>query len=285
MSARAMWPFLAPAALGATLLVVLPTLAVVGIAFTEYDAINSPRSAGFANFSELLDDPIFRTALGNSLLFIAVVVPLRLAMAVAVGLLVSVPRRGVGAARTATALPTFLPDVAVALMWVWVFNPLYGPLAGTLGALGLPGTEWLLTGWGARVAIAIMSLFLIGEALLVIAAARNEIPAVLYEVASIEGASRWGAFRAITLPMLAPVLIVLSARDVALSLQATFVPAMILYDGGPEYATTVLPLYAYQSAFEFLRFGYAAAITTVMLAVAGTAALAAGLALRRLRLA
>ena len=284
MTARWAYLFLAPAALGATVLVALPILAVIGIAFTDYDAINPPRAVGLENFSALVDDPIFGTALGNSLLFIAVVVPARLVVAVSVGLLVSVSRRGVGAARTATVLPTFLPEVAVALMWLWVFNPLYGPLAAALGALGAPGSEWLLTGWGARVAVAIMSLFLVGEAILVVAAARNEIPSTLYEVAAMEGASRAQAFRGITLPLLAPVLVVLTARDVALSLQATFIPTLILYDGGPEYATTVLPLLAYQSAFEFLRFGYAAAITVVMLAIAATAALAAGLALRRLSL-
>ena len=280
---RGTWTFAAPAAAAAAVLVALPLAAAVAISFTDYDALTAPRGVGLDNFAALWRDDVFRMALGNSALFIAIVVPLRLLVAVAVGLLVSAPRRGAGAARTATALPTFVPEVVVALLWLWVFNPLYGPLAGALAAAGLPSAEWLTSAWGARAAIAVMSAFLVGEAIIVVAAARNEIPAELYEAAAIEGGSRRHVFRHLTLPLLAPVLIVLAARDVALSLQATFVPALVLTGGGPEYATTFLPLWAYRNAFEFLHFGYAAAISVVMLAIAALAAGAAALALRRVR--
>ena len=273
---RTFWPFVAPAALAALALVVLPMLAAVAIAFTDYDALTPPEGVGFANFEALWNDPVFRQALGNSLLFVAIVVPLRLLVAVAVGLLVSAPRRGAGAARTATSLPTFIPDIAVALLWLWVFNPIYGPLAVVLPE------DWLTSAWGARAAIAVMSVFLVGEAIIVVAAVRNEIPAELYEAASVEGGSRRHVLRHLTLPLLAPVLVLLAARDVALSLQATFVPALVLTEGGPEYATTTLPLWAYRNAFEFLNFGYAAAMTVVMLAITGVAALAAAVTLRRM---
>src|SRR5688572_16931394 len=153
-----MWPLLAPAAATAALLVMLPMAVAAAIAFTDYDALTPPEGVGIDNFRTLVDDPIFRTALGNSLLFIAIVVPLRLLVAVAVGLLVSAPRRGAGAARTATALPTFVPEIAVALLWLWVFNPLYGPLATILPS------DWLTSAWGARAAIAVMSVLLVGEA-------------------------------------------------------------------------------------------------------------------------
>ena len=279
---RGLWPFVAPAAAAALALTVLPMLAAVAVAFTDYDALTAPELVGLDNFRRLWRDDVFRTALGNSLLFIAIVVPLRLLVALAVGLLVSAPRRGAGAARTTTSLPTFVPEIAVALLWLWVFNPLYGPLAGLLAALGLPSAEWLTSAWGARAAIAVMSVFLVGEAIIVVAAVRNEIPAELYEAAAVEGGSRRHVLRHLTLPLLAPVLVLLAARDVALSLQATFVPALVLTGGGPEYATTFLPLWAYRNAFEFLNFGYAAAMTVVMLAITTIAAGAAALTLRRL---
>jgi multiple sugar transport system permease protein len=279
---RGLWAFAAPAAGASAVLVVLPMLAAAAIAFTDYDALTTPEVVGLDNFRRLWRDGIFRTALGNSLLFVAVVVPLRLAVALGVGLLVSRPRRGGGAARTATSLPTFIPEIAIALLWLWMFNPLYGPLAALLSVLGLPGSEWLTSAWGARAAIAVMSLFLVGEAIIVVAAVRNEIPTELYEVAAVEGASPRHVMRHLTLPLLAPVLVLLAARDVALSLQATFVPALVLTGGGPEYATTTIPLWAYRNAFEFLNFGYAAAMTVVMLAITGIAAAAAALALRRL---
>lgn len=279
---RVNW-FLIPVVGGALLLVVVPAVLTLALGFTHYDALSAPRAAGLGNFQRMWADPIFRQALRNSLIFAAIAVPLRLGMALGVGLLLSQTRRGVGAARTAVALPSFVPDVAYALLWLWVFNPLYGPLAAVLRAVGLPGTEWLLGPWGARMSIVIMSLFQVAEAFIIVVAVRNEIPGDLYEIAGLEGASPWQTFRRVTLPLLAPTLVLLAARDVAFSLQSTFVPALVLYDGGPFYATTFLPLYVYQNAFEYLRFGYAGAMTAVMFVVTAGMVGIQLLALRRWR--
>jgi multiple sugar transport system permease protein len=275
--------FLVPVVVGALLLVVMPALLTLFLGFTHYDALGPPRAAGVENFRRMRSDPIFWQSLRNSLIFAAIAVPLRLAMALGVGLLMARPRGGVGAARTAVSLPTFVPDVAYALLWLWVFNPLYGPLGAALRAIGLPGTEWLLGPWGARMSIVIMSLFQVAEAFIVVVAVRSEIPDDLYEIAGLEGASGWQTFRRVTLPLLVPTLVLLAARDVAFSLQATFVPALVLYEGGPNYATTFLPLYVYQNAFEYLRFGYAGAMTMVMFVVTAGMVGIQLLALRRWR--
>jgi multiple sugar transport system permease protein len=131
--------------------------------------------------------------------------------------------------------------------------------------------------------IVIMTMFQVAEAFVVVLAVRNEIPGELYEIAGIEGASAWQTFRRLTLPLLAPTLVLLAARDVAFSLQATFVPALILTEGGPNYATMFLPLYTYQNAFEFLRFGYAGAMTLVMFLITAGMVAVQLLALRRWR--
>lgn len=259
--------FIAPVLLGAAALVVVPALLTLALAFTHYDGLSAPRAAGLENFRRMAGDGLFWTALRNSLIFAGIAVPARLAVALGVGLLVAPPRAGVGAVRTSVVAPTFIPDVAYALLWMWVFNPLYGPLAATLRAAGLPGTEWLLGPWGARTSVVIISLFQVAEAIVVVAATRNQIPRELYEAAAVEGASRWHTFRRLTLPMLTPILVLLAARDVVFGLQSTFVPALVLTEGGPNYATTFLPLYTYQNAFEFLRFGYAAAMTLGMFLV------------------
>jgi multiple sugar transport system permease protein len=277
--------FLAPVAVGAAVLVVVPAALTLAMAFTAYDALSAPEWVGLANFERMFDDPIFRQALGNSLWFIAIAVPLRLLVALAVGLLVSRPRRGVGAVRTAVTLPTFVPEIAWALLWVWALNPIYGPFAALLGALGLPGDEMLVSARGAQAAIVLMGLFQVAEAIVVVAAVRSEIPEEHYEAAALEGASPWFTFRRLTLPLLAPVLALLAARDVALSFQAGFVPALIVTDGGPIYATTFLPLHTYRTAFEFLRFGEAAAMTVVMFAITAATIGAMLLALRRWRVA
>ena len=121
-----------------------------------------------------------------------------------------------------------------------------------------------------------MSLFTIGEGLVVCIAVRSLIPTEYYEVAAIEGVGALGVFRRITLPMLAPILLLLAMRDAAFAFQATFVPALVVTDGGPPpFSTTYLPLYAYRNSFEYLRYGYGAAITLVMLVVTALVLVAA----------
>jgi len=275
--------FLAPVLLGTVLLVALPALATLGLAFTAYDGLSAPEWAGLANFERMLDDRVFRVALDNSLTFLAIAVPLRLLLALGAGLLAAAPRRGAGPLRTAAALPAFVPDVATALVWLWMLNPVFGPAAALLGGLGLPAEDWLLSPTGAQASIVLLSAFGIAEAVIVVAAVRSEMPAGLYESSALEGASAWFAFRRLTLPLLAPVLLLLAARDIAVSLQLSFVPALLITEGGPEYATTYLPLHAYQTAFEYLRFGEAAAISTVMLVLSGALTALALLAVRWVR--
>jgi multiple sugar transport system permease protein len=250
--------------LGAALLLVgLPALLTLGLAFTEYDALSAPRFVGFAQFTRLWRDPLFWTALNNSLLFAALTVPARLLLALVLALALA---RGARVARAAVFLPSVVPDIAYALLWLWLLNPLYGPLASVLRSTGL-GSGWLLTQWGARGSLMLLTLFQVGELFVVLLAARRELPVELYELAEMEGSSPFHTFRTVTLPLLWPTLGLLAARDVVLSLQTTFVPALIITQGGPRYATTFLPLYLYQNGFEYLRLGYASAMTWVMFLV------------------
>jgi multiple sugar transport system permease protein len=246
------------------ILVVVPAVMTIVLSFTHYDALGGPRWAGLENFRALVSDRLFRTALWNSIIFVAIAVPLRLGAALGVALLYAKRRRGSGTGRVLAYLPTVVPDISYALLWLWVFNPLYGPLNLLLGSLGIPTTEWLLSAWGARMAIVVMSVFQIGEGFIVALAARHDIPGELYELAAVDGAGPVWTFRRITLPFLTPTLVLLAARDIVFSFQSNFVPALVLTEGGPRYATTFLPLYTYQNAFEFLRLGYASAMTLMM---------------------
>ena len=99
-------------------------------------------------------------------------------------------------------------------------------------------------------------------------AVRQMIPAPLYEVARVEGAGAWQSFRRVTLPLMLPALLLLAIRDTIFSFQTSFLPALLVTDGGPPpYSTTYLPLFVYRNAFEYLRYGYASAATVVMLVV------------------
>jgi multiple sugar transport system permease protein len=262
------WLLLAPFLLGVVVLVIGPAALTLGLSLFEADLVTAPVARGLGNFNELIHDRIFLAAVRNSLIFIGGAVPLRALAALGAALLLHRSFRGARAYRTIVFVPTAVPDIAFALAWLWILNPLYGPLNLALGAIGIDGPAWLSDPWAARLGLIVMSAFTIGEGLLIAIATRREIPADLYELASLEGAGSWATLRRVTLPLMAPTLVLLLIRDTIYSFQSSFVPALVITDGGPApYATTFLPLFIYRNGFEYLRFGYAAAATVIMLAL------------------
>jgi multiple sugar transport system permease protein len=271
---RALLLMLAPYVLGVVALVLAPFLVTLAMAFADYNLVQPAMWVGLGNFTELFADPVFRIALVNSFIFAAIAVPLRLAIAFGLALLLHRRAAAVGTARTSAMLPFAVPEVAYGLLWLWLFNPLYGPINQLLRVGGENGLtvfgrtppQWLTDPVDARAAIIIMSLFTIGETFVILLVVRRSLPGEAYELAAIEDATGWDVVRRITVPLMAPVLVLLLLRDLILSLQISFVPAFVLTDGGPPpYATTTLSLFVYRNAFEYLRYGYAAAATAVML--------------------
>ena len=255
---------LAPFLLAITVLVAIPAAVTFGLALTEYDLIRSPSFIWFENFRELWWDDLFWIALGNSLVFIVFAVPLRLLGALALALLMHRRFRGVAAYRTSGYMPTIVPDVAYALLLLWIFNPLYGPLNLTLDSLGAHTPAWMTETRSAQSAVIILSLFAIGEGFIVAMATRQAIPGELYELGDIESAKPLYMFWRVTLPFMAPTLLLLLFRDTIFSFQVNFVPALLVTQGGPENATLYLPLFIYRNGFEYLRYGYAGAATVSM---------------------
>lgn len=257
---RALHGLLLPYVLGTIVLIALPALLTFALAFTQYDGLSSPVWIGLDNFRELFANPLVWTAIQNSVYFVVLAVPLRLLGALSLALLLNQRSRASGAYRAAIYLPTIIPDVAYALIWIWIFNPVYGPLNMILGSLGLPAPAWLVQPNTAKLAIVIMSLFQIGEGFVVLLAGLHDIPEDFYASAALDGGSRWQMFWRITLPLLAPWLLLLTIRDITLSAQSTFTPAYIMTDGGPYFATLFMPLLIFDEAFERFRMGSGAAM-------------------------
>jgi multiple sugar transport system permease protein len=255
---------LAPFLLGSLVLTILPALATVTVSFMDYNTVGPPAWVGFENFGRLIRSDYVRISLWNTLIFIALAVPLRLFAALGLALLLQ--RRGplFGLYRAAVYLPTIIPEVAYALIWLWIFNPLFGPLNLALSWLGLPAPAWLAEPATARLAIVIMLTFQIGEGFIVLLAGLQNIPRSFFEAARVDGASAWQVFARITLPLIAPWLFLLTFRDLIMSLQNTFTPSFVLTYGGPYYATTFAPLLLYEIAFDFFDFGLAAALLVVV---------------------
>jgi multiple sugar transport system permease protein len=251
---------LAPYMIGLLALVAIPSALALGLSFTSFDALTPPVWVGLTNFTRLWSDRLFWVALQNTLLYLALAVPLRITGAFLFALIFRPQSRGANMARAAIYLPTVIPDIAYATIWLVSFNPQFGPINLLLGAAGLPTPEWTVQPWSALWALVIMAAWQLGESFVVLLAAARSVPTWLYDASAIDGAGVWARFRYITLPMLIPSLVLLTARDLIVSLQANFVPSLVVTKGGPGYATLFIPLYTYWLAFDDLRFGYAAAV-------------------------
>ncbi len=278
------WAFLAPYAVAVVALIAVPALLNVGYAFTDHTGLTrDPQFTGLDNVRRLTEDGFLADSLEASLFHVALSVPLRLIAAVGLGLLLAAPRPGGRWFRTAVYLPTVIPDVALAVLFLWVLNPLYGPLNQLLGLFGHPGYTWLSDPATARIGVVLMLLFPIGEGFVVVLAARRLLDGRLYEAAALEGCGPFGQLRRITLPLLAPVLVLLAVRDTIMTLQVNFVPAYVLTDGRPANATLYLPVYIFDHAFEFSGFAYAALITIVLMLITAAIITVQLLAVRRWR--
>lgn len=259
------WLLLAPYLVGLLVLFVIPGAATLGLAAFDYDLVRPPVFAGLDNFAELAADPVFAIVVRNTVAFVAVAVPMRLLAATALALtLHRSALRGGRLYRLAIFLPSVVPEVALAIAWLWILNPLFGPLNGMLAALGLGPVAWLTDPGATQAAIVLMSLLTIGEAFVIALAARRAIPSELHDMAVVDGGSPFAVVRSVTLPLMLPVLLLAALRDVVLAVQATYVPSLVVTDGGPPpYATTYGPLFVYEQAFEYLRYGHAAAATAI----------------------
>lgn len=255
---------LLPYLVGAFFLIAIPLLLSLVLSFYTYDGLSAPVWAGWTNFREAIREPLFKIALVNSVSFIYLAVPLRLLAALGLALLFNRPRPGLGLYRAMVYLPTVVPETAYALLWLWILNPLYGPLNQILRSLGLPAPAWLVNERTALPALVLMALFTVGEGFVILLAALKSTSREIYDAASVDGSGRWHSFLHITLPILKPWLILLVIRDVILTFQTTFTPAYIMTGGGPYYATLFLPVLAFEESFDRLRFGVGSVIVLLM---------------------
>jgi multiple sugar transport system permease protein len=260
---------LLPYAIGVTVLVILPAIFSFGLAFFHYDALSPPRWAGTLNFTLAYTDALFALSVRNSLALILIPVPLRVFGAFFAARLLQRNGRFISWFRSAVYLPTIIPGAAFALAWLWLLNPLYGPVNLLLQAIGLPTPAWFADPVWAKPGLALMALWQIGEGFLVSMAALYDIPADLEDAARIDGAGSAATLRHIILPIIAPILLLLTFRDAIYTFQESFTHIYLLTGGGPYYATYTLPYFVYEQGFDLLTFGVASAALWFMYAITG----------------
>ena len=198
-----------------------------------------------------------------TLLYTAMAVPLLVAVPVLVAVLLSQRVRGLALFRTVFYLPSVLSGVAVAMLWVWLLNPRFGVINFLLGLVGIPGPGWLADEHWALPALVLMSVWGMGNWIVINLAALQGVPAELREQATVDGANAVQRFRHVVLPMISPV-ILFNAVIAAIASFQTFTQAFIMTAGGPNKATYFYNLYLYEKAFRSLQMGMASAMAWIL---------------------
>lgn len=253
-----------PIIIGLLSFTVIPFIASLLISFTQWDIITPSKWVGIENYVNLFKDEIFLKALKNTGYYAVVMVPLATVVGFFVALMLNMKIKGTVLFRTIYYLPAVTSTVAVATVWLWLFNRDFGLINYVLSFLGIQGPAWLSSEALAMPAIIIFSMWQgNGYTMLLYLAALQGIPQGLYESAYIDGAGPWQRTWRITIPMVSPTTFFLVITGVINSLQV-FEQCYILTGGGPYYSTTTISFLIYNQAFSFYRMGYASAISWIL---------------------
>ncbi len=277
---RTAWVFLSPGLALFFLFVLIPVVAAFYLSFCRYDIIHSPSWIGGQNYARIWKDlqhhGVFYLSLRNTAQYAIATIPLGMALALVLALLVNAGLRGVTLYRTTYYLPVVTSLVAVSLVWMWIYDPNYGLLNYFLELLSrglslltgrkilLPPQTWLADPGQAMLAIAAMSIWKgLGYNMVIYLAGLQGIPDHLYEAAVIDGATPWQRFRAITWPLLKPTTAFILVVSV-IGASQVFGQVYVMTNGGPNNATTVIVHQIFQNAFSFMKMGYASAMAFVL---------------------
>jgi len=259
--------FATPAILGLALFTLGPILMSAVYSLTRYEILTPATWAGLENYRHLFTaDRYFLKAMWNTFYFAAVSVPVNIALALGLALLLNRPIRGRPLYRTAFYLPTVMPMVAGSLLWAWLFNGEYGLVNVVLGYAGLPSVPWLTSEHWSKPALIVMGMWGVGGGMIIFLAALQGVPRTLYEAAEIDGAGAWTSFWHVTLPMISPAMFFMAVMGLIGALQV-FTQAYLMTQGGPVNSTLFYVLHLYREAFENLHMGYASAMAWVLFVV------------------
>lgn len=259
--------FVLPSMLLFTIFTGFPLLRSFQLSFTNYDIISITQWVGLRNYRRILSDEIFLITMKNIIYYIAIYVPLLVAISLVLANALNKSLAGMKLFRTIYYLPTLTSAIAASAVWIWILNPHYGMLNQLLGYIGVVGPAWLAKSDTAMVSVVMVTLWQgIGSNMIIYLAGLQGIPDSLYESAIIDGANAWQLFRFITLPSLkqTTLFVLIMAMIGAFQL---FDQAYALTQGGPGYATMTPVYLIYNEGFNQLNMGYASAMAFLLFGV------------------
>jgi multiple sugar transport system permease protein len=257
--ARAGLLFAGPAVVLFLVFTVLPVAGALGLSFTDYDILSPPTWTGLDNYARLLGDETFHTTLWNILFYCAMFIPAMIGLSLLLAIALNSRLPAMGVFRIVYFIPVVTSPVAAATVWTWMLNGQYGPVNELLGLVGITGPAWLSDSDTAMVAIVVVTLWQgVGWNMLVYLAGLQNVPAYLYEAASLDGAGRLRTFLHITWPSLRTTTFFVTTLSLIGAFQL-FDQAYVMTKGGPGNATLTPVYQIYETAFNRLQMGYASA--------------------------
>jgi multiple sugar transport system permease protein len=282
----AAYAFLLPFLIGFVVFIAGPMVASLILSFTDYSVIETTHWVGTQNYHDLVNDPKVATSLKNTFVYTVLSVPLHMIIALGLAVLLLNIGRAAGFFRTVFYLPTLAPPVAATMAFVYLLNPATGPVNTILGHLGIDGPLWFQSPQWSKPSLTLLSIWGVGNIMIIFLAAILDAPRQLYESAELDGAGPFQRLRWVTLPTISPVILFAVVISVIAALQyftQAYVAANIAAGqasqagdqtvnnlGYPEGSTLFYPVLLYQHGFKFFNMGYASALSVLLLVVAFT---------------
>ena len=249
-----------------------PILCAIYYSFTDFSIIRTPNFIGLENYFKLFQDSKFYLSLSNTAYMTFIGMPIGLLVALLIALLLNMDVKGMSVFRTICYLPTVVPIVASAMLFVWILNPSYGLITIALRPFGITIPSFLYDPVYTKAGLIIMDTWRCGQSAIIFLAALQAVPKSLYEAAEIDGASSFKRFLHISIPCISPTILFLLVMGLISSFQyftQAYVFAQVTVpdqttSGGPENSLLFYSIYLYQNAFSFLNMGYASAMAIVL---------------------
>lgn len=264
--ARDGYLFVSPWMIGFLVFLVYPLAASLYYSFCDYSVLKKPVFMGMDNFVRLFHDEVFWTCVKNTAYFTALFLPLSLILALGLAMLLNTRVWGMSVYRTIFYLPSLLPLVATSCLFLWVFDS-KGIINALLLAIHVHGPDWLASTSWSKITIILLSLWGVGNTMIIYLAGLQEVPQSLYEAAELDGAKAWAKTKTVTLPMISPVILFNLIIGIVGSIQIFTVPYVMFPQGTPSNSTYFYAEYLYDNAFKFHEMGYACAMGWILFIV------------------
>ncbi|HEY3079355.1 MAG TPA: sugar ABC transporter permease [Chloroflexota bacterium] len=256
--------FISPWIVGMLAFTAYPILASFYYSFTRYDVINDPQFIGLDNYVFMLtEDPTFQIVLYNTIYIVVVGIPLAVGVAFLLASLLNTDIVGRPIFRTIFFLPSIAPAIAVAMVWLWIYNPNYGLINATLASWGFQVVPWLSSPSLAKLSLIVISVWGQGATIVIFLAALQDVPRELHDAAKVDGADAVQRFRHVTIPLCTPSILFVVVTHLIGWFQY-FTIAWVMTKGGPLQSTEFYSMYLYRSAFAYLKMGYASALAWML---------------------